>query len=919
MILKKISCLCVVLLLLVGMSSVANAADPQGVRLRITHPADDSWAGIGDSVVVKVEFLPGSAALDSVIVGIVEDTSTTVMSSLTNSSGIFSKAFTAADAAAADSDGFKSFTHTFPVTAGMTVESSAKTLSLSARVSKTGAAAFTQLTNQSTDDAITGASFGVVGDGVSIGIDAQRPSASIDSVRLDTTGITNFPTDGGTNPSGKPKKAFKIGSKVKVSFFVQNVPANAKGMIYIVDTSNVTSAADSAMKTVNFTFGQLVTGSTVDSSTTLAAGDVAGNNRRVVAVSFLQDAAGNLSSSGVSDVTPVGITDINMHVLDLTLPVITPANPKAGATDSTYFTGVVDTALSIVPTAGGAAASVTFAANPLEFKTSEGVKTATAEFNNVIDTLTAAATNAATGLVAGNSFKVKFATDFGITTQAGKSENLTISVTDSVGNAGTNTQSGVTYDQKVPGIVAGSLFPTRAAAPPDVSDSNAPTINRTTMMPVLRQLEATDSLSVRYISTAAGTIYKAIETIAAGDAQLAKTDVDISVNIADTLVTEKDYSLQVFFRDLAGNHNITAPDTLTFDKAFVNPTADSFAVTASGGVDAVIAGQALILDIVGIDTALTRAAGSNRAAVTYNAAASIRVSAGDQDTSSVTISGTGVTDNGDGTASLDSASWSLGTRSVTIKSTNALTYFTAVVENKTGADVNFGGEIDSLVVDAAELSKYAVAVVADSDGGDTATSVSGGFKVSVAGTDLYGNASTKTYSSGTTTPSRADSTALTNAAMDSSLWLGEIFVQFASNNGDVAVPQGPQAVSQAGSVFTVGGASTSGTDLVIQFGQSPLTVIRLVTPQPQGSIIFAHGVAPQLSRLHQRVWFQLIQAHLVHRQICSFRIGWVPMAWVIRVDSLALHSLLFREQIVIASSVKCRLRAVLTLPARLIL
>jgi len=129
--------------------------------------------------------------------------------------------------------------------------------------------------------------------------------------------------------------------------------------------------------------------------------------------------------------------------------------------------------------------------------------------------------------------------------------------------------------------------------------------------------------------------------------------------------------------------------------------------------------------------------------------------------------------------------------------------------------VNFGGEIDSLVVDAAELSKYAVAVVADSDGGDTATSVSGGFKVSVAGTDLYGNASTKTYSSGTTTPSRADSTALTNAAMDSSLWLGEIFVQFASNNGDVAVPQGPQAVSQAGSVFTVGGASTSGTDLVI--------------------------------------------------------------------------------------------------------
>ena len=59
--LKKISSLCVALLLLVGMSSqVDAAANPQGVRLRIEHPADDAWAGIGDSVVVRVEFLPGS-------------------------------------------------------------------------------------------------------------------------------------------------------------------------------------------------------------------------------------------------------------------------------------------------------------------------------------------------------------------------------------------------------------------------------------------------------------------------------------------------------------------------------------------------------------------------------------------------------------------------------------------------------------------------------------------------------------------------------------------------------------------------------------------------------------------------------------------------------------------------------------------
>ena len=82
--LKKISCLCVALLLLVGMSNVADAATPQGVRLRIEHPANDAWAGIGDSVVVSVEFLPGTAALDTVIIGIVADTSNTVMTSLSS-------------------------------------------------------------------------------------------------------------------------------------------------------------------------------------------------------------------------------------------------------------------------------------------------------------------------------------------------------------------------------------------------------------------------------------------------------------------------------------------------------------------------------------------------------------------------------------------------------------------------------------------------------------------------------------------------------------------------------------------------------------------------------------------------------------------------------------------------------------------
>ena len=166
--LKKISCLCIVLLLFAGMVGVADAATPQGVRLRVTHPANDAWSGIGDSVVVKVQYLPGTAALDRVVVAIVEDTSSSTISdaigSLTNDSADdFVHRFNAANASAADATGFKTFTATFKVTAGQTVESSAKTLSLSALVSTTGSAAFSHLTNLNTEATITGStSFGML-------------------------------------------------------------------------------------------------------------------------------------------------------------------------------------------------------------------------------------------------------------------------------------------------------------------------------------------------------------------------------------------------------------------------------------------------------------------------------------------------------------------------------------------------------------------------------------------------------------------------------------------------------------------------------------------------------------------------------------------------------------------------------------
>jgi hypothetical protein len=813
MILKKISCLCVALLLLVGVSSVADAATPQGVRLRIEHPANDAWAGIGDSVVVSVEFLPGTAALDTVIVGIVADTTTTVMTSFNS---LYSNTFTSG-ATGPDSDGFKKFKKTFLITAGHTVASSAKTLNLSARVSTTSLNGFVQLNNLNVDAVINGASsFGLLGDSKKIGIDPNRPSASIDSVRLDTTGLTNFPNDGGgplsdgNNASTNPKKAFKTGSKVKVSFYVSNVPSSASGLIHLVDTSNVTSLPDSAMKTVEFAFAKLVSGSATDSTTiTLGAGDVKGNNRRIVAVAFLKDAAGNLSSSGANDVTPVGITDFNMHVLDVNSPTITPLIPKSAAGDSVYFTARADTALQIVPSAGGATTGVTYAANPLKFKVSEGPKSAKATFNSVAATLTTAPTT----LIAGNSFTASFTTSFAETAQSGKKSTLKLTVVDSAGNSTDKSEADVTYDKVAPGIKAGSLFPTKASAPPDAANSNAPTVNRATMMPILQLLEKTDSLAARYIGTSGSPAVKAIQTVASGDASLAITDKEIQIIFVDSLNSNKDYTLQFLLRDLAGNHNATVPDTLTFDADFQNPVADSFVVAASGNDSIVIAGQALILNATGIDTALTRSSGSQRAAVTHSSAAIITVNTGDQDKSGVTISGTGVTDNKDGTASLSAAGWSLGTRAITIKSTKKLTKFSATVsDSATGL---YSGLAPGLEVNSANLASYNVSVVTDGTD-DTAAGVSGGFKVKVVPADRWGNPSNKIWLTGQANPpTRADSTAMTDAKVDSSKLLGEIFTTLSSNNGDISVPQGPQSVNAVGSVFTVGGATTSGDGLYI--------------------------------------------------------------------------------------------------------
>jgi hypothetical protein len=280
--------------------------------------------------------------------------------------------------------------------------------------------------------------------------------------------------------------------------------------------------------------------------------------------------------------------------------------------------------------------------------------------------------------------------------------------------------------------------------------------------------------------------------------------------VQDTLLNLEKYIFQVFIRDLAKNVNITGKDTLTFDKAFNNPIADSFIVKEAE--DSVLAGQGMKLTVTAIDSKLTRQAAATRAAVTYGKnGVLVRVSAGTHDVSGVSIWGKGVTDNGNGTANLNAANWVLGARDIWVKSNKTLDAFSVVVEDTstTVVDgnatkvVNFSGSKGSLTVDAADMRKYAVTAL--DAGGAVLTTAQGAFKVTVVPTDWYGNPSMKAFVAGGSDKS-ADSLNLLDTRLlkaNSKNILEEIFVQFGSNEGDGQVPSGVQSVMAAGSAFTV--------------------------------------------------------------------------------------------------------------------
>jgi hypothetical protein len=785
----------------------------------------------------------------------------------------------AAQEAVSGTTAFKKVTFTWKITATSGAEVSTAGLAVIVRVMNGGTSGvFNNLRATvpvvSTDP--TGSSFGLEGDGIKFGVDSNRPVGAISAVLIDedrgdgvdVTANTADDTIGGTKKNQRfpgaiystdalltaddgvtsgnpdhvnvPRTAFSTKDILKASFTVSNPPSGATGVIYIADPADVVAgkAADSSFVKFEFTFNDLLGGAVKDSVTlTEAAGSNArltatavGDNRRVVAAAYLTDRAGNLSSSGEDDLTPTPTTDPNIHVLDLTDPVITAVRPKTAAAkqaigalpDSSRFTALITSAaLSITTlTDGTAAGSSTFSLNPLQFKVSEGgtiIKVAFDDGKTKYDTTAVAAQVAGLVKATVTSFNLSGGFLLNYDDSSGHAGDLTITFTDSSGNEASDKQTGVSFDGFPPQFR--SYFPTTAGAPTDPGNADAPTVNSATANPVLELSEALDSLSVQYVQNTGVSPKVSGVRVSPGDVNLAVVGTPITITLTDTLFSNKEYKLQVFQRDLAGNVSITAAQTLTYDAGFQNPVADEFVIAAAN--KSVVAGQALSLTITAKDSALSKAASSTVVAVTHDRAATlsvVQIAAATKQAagSTYSFSGTGVTDNKDGTASLDAASWNLGVRTVVLKGTAVSDKFVVLAQDKTGEDVNFADQTaDTLGVESSDFRAYSVKAM---EGGVVTDGVSGDFTVWVQPTDEYGNPSAKlmVQAAGTAkNPAASDSLKLLASKIDSQNVLAEVFVEFSSNNGDAQVPEGPQAVAEAGTGFTVVAPDRAGDGLWI--------------------------------------------------------------------------------------------------------
>ena len=308
------------------------------------------------------------------------------------------------------------------------------------------------------------------------------------------------------------------------------------------------------------------------------------------------------------------------------------------------------------------------------------------------------------------------------------------------------------------------LFPTAA--------SNLDTLEEETAKVIFQLSEAADSVMITYTGIA-GTDNGNTRKRPLVGSELTNTAAEQTFPV-DSLVSGTEYTLRLVGADLAGNYMQTSLDSFIYDTTFVVPVIALFEITANtakvGLGNSIAAGDTVILTI----TAKTV---DDRVAVTYKKTSDLKVSGG----SGLTLTGTGVTDGGNGRAILAADDWVVGTRTVVLKDTVSIDTLTVAVQDCTDTTSIYVGALDSVIV--VNPGAYTQIVV------DAGTKVGMGddFPVTVTLADKYGNVRVT----------------------------DDGFVSVGANKLGVQVPVGEVPINKGQGSFMANSSTWSGTGLVL--------------------------------------------------------------------------------------------------------
>ena len=270
------------------------------------------------------------------------------------------------------------------------------------------------------------------------------------------------------------------------------------------------------------------------------------------------------------------------------------------------------------------------------------------------------------------------------------------------------------------------LFPTKAAFG-SVTATRVDTIEEETAKVVFKLSEPADSVLIKYTGISGGDAGK-FRTRRLSGTQLTNTSNEQTLPI-DSLSNGTLYQLTVLARDLAGNFTRSNPDTFLYDTSFVVPAIKRFTIAAAkSGILAAnhnVAGGAITLTVQA-----DASTDGTRTAVTFRGVTTLKVAGG----RGVTLTGTGVTDAGNGRATLNADDWVTGSRTVTLKDTAGIDSLTVTVVDSTTSGGPFTGALDStIVVDPEVFSQVLVSAPASVVQGEN-------FWVSVTLADKFKNA-----------------------------------------------------------------------------------------------------------------------------------------------------------------------------------